>query len=277
MNVNQFAVYQLKSIPETRGIRFHDYEYMKRNHLEIRIENYTEVYLAAMQPSDTPQIIREQFQKNLPKEFKGHSVRVSDVLVLNKAGITTAYYVNKEGFVVLAGFIHTNSSGALIAMDTSGFHIEGKQGSWMATDEIVVDGRQFFLMSNEQYGNNAAFAVVDAMGKIAAEDTTNGFDDKTIEQIRTFLHPELLPQNQKPVMENWQKYYENGEYLRTAEITEEQNYNMIDGRINNQSKKTVSKERPSVLKKLRQKQAEIATRSGKQPQQLTEDMERNRR
>ena len=34
-------------------------------------------------------------------------------------------------------------------------------------------------------------------------------------------------------MENWQKSYENGEYLRSAEMTEEQNYNMIDGRMNN--------------------------------------------
>ena len=32
----------------------------------------------------------------------------------------------------------------------------------------------------------------------------------------------------KPVLENWQKAYENGEYLRSAELTEEQNYNMID-------------------------------------------------
>lgn len=37
----------------------------------------------------------------------------------------------------------------------------------------------------------------------------------------------------KPQMETYQKYFENGEYLRSAEMDEEQNYNMIDGRINN--------------------------------------------
>ncbi len=35
---------------------------------------------------------------------------------------------------------------------------------------------------------------------------------------------------EKLEMDNWKKSYENGEHLRSAEITEEQNYNMIDGR-----------------------------------------------
>ncbi len=39
-------------------------------------------------------------------------------------------------------------------------------------------------------------------------------------------------------MENWQKAYENGECLRSAEMMEEQNYNMIDGRMNNMSPKS---------------------------------------
>ena len=66
---------------------------------------------------------------------------------------------------------------------------------------------------------------------------------------------------------------ENGEYLRSAEISEEQNYNMIDGRKNNGYKapsatnsmppKKKPKGRQSVLAKLHKKQAEIAQRSGK--------------
>ncbi len=79
------------------------------------------------------------------------------------------------------------------------------------------------------------------------------------------------------------KYYENGEYLRSAEMAEEQNYNMIDGRLNNISgkisgkKQAKQKERTSVLEKLHRKQKEIAIRSGKQPEQaMGADMERNR-
>lgn len=81
-------------------------------------------------------------------------------------------------------------------------------------DELVIDGRQFFLMEHEQYGNSAAFAVVDANGKIAAEDTYNGFDESVISQIRQFMHPQVSDQvhntsgqlqSEKKTLENWQK------------------------------------------------------------------------
>ena len=78
-----------------------------------------------------------------PVPFSGHSVSVSDVLILNQDGEITSYYVEKEGFVVLAGFIRQGSSGALISCDTTDFHIEGKAGSWLAYDSIVIDGREF--------------------------------------------------------------------------------------------------------------------------------------
>jgi len=81
-------------------------------------------------------------------------------------------------------------------------------------------------------------------------------------------------------MKNWQKDYENGEYLRSAEITEEQNYNMIDGRINNlPNKPRKIGGRVSVLDRLHLKQAEIARRSGKTVPQMAaeEEMERRRK
>lgn len=79
-------------------------------------------------------------------------------------------------------------------------------------------------------------------------------------------------------METWQKSYENGEYLRSAEITEEQNYNMIDGRMNNLPVKPrkIGK-RISVLDRLHLKQAEIARRSGKPVQQMATEMDMERR
>lgn len=72
------------------------------------------------------------------------------------------------------------------------------------------------------------------------------------------------------------KSMENGEYLRSAEITEETNYNMIDGVRNNSSPK--KKKRESVLAKLRRKEEEIARRSGKKVMQevMGQDMERKK-
>ena len=68
--------------------------------------------------------------------------------------------------------------------------------------------------------------------------------------------------------QDWMKYLENGEYLRATEITEEQNYKMIDGRNNNRVTNKADtkakaadqdqKERPSVLGRLKEKQELLA-------------------
>ena len=300
MDVNQFALYQLKNIPENRQIRFRPYNTLQEKGIQVRYGNYEQVYLARMQPEDGPEKIRRRFNRKLPRTFHGHSISVSDVLVLNKDGVVISYYVEKEGFTVIAVFIRKGSSGTLVSIDTEDFHIEGKKGSWLAFDSIIVDGREFFLMENKDYGKDAAWTVVDADGKLVVDGVHNGFDQSVLQQIKKYLYPpqaisepekqeilsgHTLPSEanmssgshtEKRSLENWQKYMENGEYLRSIEGGEEQNYSFIDGNKNNCKKK---KGRVSVLAKLRQKQAEIARRSGKPAQQIAmaEDMERRRK
>ena len=110
----------------------------------------------------------------------------------------------------------------------------------------------------------------------------NGFDDMVKQQIRDYLHPPVQAQtgNSKPKLDNWQKYMENGEYLRSAEITEEANYNMIDGLKNNAAPKE-KKNRPkeSILAKLNEKKEEVARRSGQKAMQqvMGQDMERTKK
>lgn len=196
--------------------------------------------------------------------------------------------MEKEGFTVIAGFIRHGSSGAPLSFDTTHFHIEGKEGSWLAFDSIIIDGRQFLLMEHETYGKEAAWVVLDGHGKLIVDNVYQGFDQTVLQQIKDYLNPtqnvtglqvqETPSDNskEKQPLENWQKYMENGEYLRSIESGEEQNYSFIDGNKNNCKKKSG---RVSVLKKLRQKQAEIAKRSGKPAQQMeaTADMERRRK
>ncbi len=209
----------------------------------------------------------------------------------------TSYYVEKDGFTAIAGFVRISSSGTLVSLDTTDFHIEGKEGKWLAFDSIIIDGRQFFLMEHETYGKEVAWVVLDEEGRLVVEHAYQGFDQSVQQQIKDCLNPPQLtaePKNQeipdghiqtqsgntmdKPPLENWQKYMENGEYLRSSEMDEEQNYNMIDGRRNNMSPKGKNG-RASVLAKLRRKQAEIAKRYGKPAQQMAiaEDMECRRK
>lgn len=282
MDIYQYAVYQLKNIPENRQMQFQSYASLSKQGIVISCKNYEQVYLGRMRPEDTPESIRERFDQQLPHNFKGHSISVSDVLVLNKKRNITFHYVEKEGFVELTGFIPGTSSGSAISMETTGFHLEGKKGTWLAFDSMVIDGKEFFLMEHEQYGKEASWIVVDKTGKLVVDNVCQGFDQTVLKAIREYLPPSQpvleTKKADKSSLENWQKYMENGEYLRSSEIDEEQNYNMIDGGRNNMKPKKKGG-RGSVLAKLKQKQAEIAQRSRKQGQQMevSEDMERRRK
>lgn len=274
MKLNQFAVYQLKQDAQGRKLAFRSYQSIKEQGIAVRVEYYDQVYLTTALPRDTIEAIWKRLSLKMPKNFKGyHSPSTSDVIVYNHEGTVSAYYIDKERLVPIAGFIRLHSSSTMVSMETTDFHVEGKKGNWIAADEIIIDGRQFFLMESDTYKNSAQYLVVSQEGEIVSQES-RGFDEQTIQQIRKFLnssHSENFIE--KPKLETYQKYYENGEYLRSAELTEEQNYNMIDGRINNISGKK-KQERESVLRKLHQKQKEIAARSGKQQLQ---DLERNRK
>ena len=86
--------------------------------------------------------------------------------------------------------------------------------------------------------------------------------------------------NQKPSlyqMEHYQKFYENGEYVRAVESTTEQNYNMIDGCANNLPKPRIINGRESVLDKLRIRQMAREKQKSGQMQEQSTDIERNRK
>ena len=117
----------------------------------------------------------------------------------------------------------------------------------------------FFLMEKQDTSDRGSAIVTSKDGDIICDNCQNGLDASVIDQIKSFLHPvqpaiavEHPKPHGRPKLENYQKYLENGEYLRSSspENTEEQNYNMIDGVGNN--KKT--RKRVSVRKRLREKQ-----------------------
>lgn len=275
---NQFAVYQLREIPENRKKRFRSYAELQKENIKIRYTDYKQVYRSWMRYDETPDNIRNRLAKQLPKNFSGHALSIGDILILDKNGEAAAYYLEKEGFTVLTDFIRNSSSSTLISLATTNFQIEGKEGSWLAFDNLVVEGKEFFLMEHTTYGKNAAWVVVDGTGKLIVDQVTTGFDETVKEQIVSYLHPqEIREKGGKLVLENWQKAYENGEYLRSAEITEEQNYNMIDGRMNNLPVKPRKMgTRISVLDRLHLKQAALNMKSLPQPF-IENEMERKRK
>lgn len=279
MKLNQYAVYRVDQTSPGKMLWHKSYSEVQQEKLSIQFEYYGQQRIEKVLPKDTAMTIWNK---------RKDSFEVSDVLVLNKEGELTAYYISEDYLTPIEGFIRINTSGALISMETVNYHLENRKGSWMATDYIIIDGKQFFLLEHEEYRNSVPGVVLDAYGKLIADDVRNGFDDTVKQQIRNQIRPQEVtkqtPLNQqKQRLEIWQKYYQNGEWLRQEESGGEANYDMVDGRVNNipdQPKEETPKKRKkkeSVIGKLRKKQIEIAIRSGKPiPKYLEQNRELKR-
>lgn len=100
-----FSIYQLKQGDDTRGFRFEPYDYLTAKGYAADMANYELVYTAELAAGTSPEDIYTRFNINHPHDFKGHSLSVSDVVVLHQNGQDTAYYVDSIGFKELPGFM----------------------------------------------------------------------------------------------------------------------------------------------------------------------------
>ena len=64
---NQFAVYQLREIPENRKKRFCSYAELQKEHIQIRYTDYKQVYRSWMRYDETPDNIRNRLAKDVYK------------------------------------------------------------------------------------------------------------------------------------------------------------------------------------------------------------------
>ena len=187
--LNQYVVYRLKrALRETRVLRHQSFQYLQKYQMEVISDLYDQIYLSEFDPSLSPLQLRRQLEKELPADSAGETLEISDVLAITRYGITSAYYVDPDKLVSLTGFFHVPSSRELLTPETTDFQIEGRPGTWLVAEDIWIDGNHFFLMQNQFFGRKAACAVLDSRGHPAAEDTTNGFSDAVIKQIREYIH-----------------------------------------------------------------------------------------
>ena len=100
-----FTIYQLKGGPETRDYRFEPYESLQEAGLAVDRQNYDLVYTAPLDGKTSLEDIFRTFNLDRPADFTGHSLSVSDIVVLNRGGDTKAYYCDSAGFVDVPSFL----------------------------------------------------------------------------------------------------------------------------------------------------------------------------
>lgn len=67
----------------------------------------------------------------------------------------------------------------IVDRNTDRLKVEGHRGRWHVIDETEVDGKPYFLLEHDTFGDDAASIIVDQHGKLIVEDVYNGFDDET--------------------------------------------------------------------------------------------------
>lgn len=105
--VKTFEIYQIRRVDETRDVRFEPYERLLKAGLKPDFKIYDKMYeadISMLSGKSTGEKLESAFyvfNQERPEDFKGHSLSVSDVVVLDD----TAYYVDSVGFKPLKDFI----------------------------------------------------------------------------------------------------------------------------------------------------------------------------
>lgn len=196
---NAYAIYQLKGGEDLRDYRFEGMERLNSIGLTVERENYELVYTAPLADfsGDKDHALNklyEQFNINHPADFRGHSLSVSDIVALKIDGTVSSHYVDSFGFKELPQFLEP----APLVPD-----------NFLTGDRIDTPRGSFFLtsMTKEQM-EQAGYGYHHSSDNGAYHIMGNG--------TRAFA----VVNEDNP--------------LRTAELSTEQNYNQIDGILNNQ-------------------------------------------
>lgn len=244
-----FSIYQLKSGNETLDYRFEPLDAIRNNGLSVKPENYELVYTAPLTEKDNLESIYTRFNIDHPADFKGHSLSVSDIVVLHQDGKDTAHYCDRFGFSQVPEFLQPERA-AEVTIPTP---------DQMATQERISTPRGSFCvtaMSREQ---------MEAAGYGFHHQSDDGKYLIMGNGTRAFAVVAEQPEKDNP--------------LRTVEMTLEDDYGMIDGVINNGKRgeelekaqeytEQTTPEKPSIRERLEDAKRECAEHKppeGKKP------------
>ena len=189
---DMYGIYQLKHEPELKHLRFEGTESLKRmgitkdNFDAIKPENYTLVYVGELSELQrqtqgaTLEAIFEKFNLDHPEDFRGHSLSVSDIVLLHQNGQNTAHFVDSFGYTEIPDFLREQISEKEEVQDTSGYDVQ-KPVPEINEDEIIDLGdeaEQVLADMKKSLENGKeteiAFSIADRY--ISIQETEGGYD-----------------------------------------------------------------------------------------------------
>ena len=192
-----FSIYQVPPGPEGRDFRYRSYEDLQADGLSVDRKNYQLVYTAPLDKDTTLDEIYRRFNIEHPADYKGHSLSTGDIVVFRQDGKQTAYYVDE---------------GADYRQVPEFFAQPEKQ---LTPDECMT-GEQIQTPRGRFYMTDRSREQMEAAGYGFHHQSEDGRYLIMANGTRAFAIP-AQPES----------------HIKTAEMSTEQNYNMIDGMMNN--------------------------------------------
>ena len=192
-----FSIYQVPPGPEGRDFRYRSYEDLQADGLSVDRKNYQLVYTAPLDKDTTLDEIYRRFNIEHPADYKGHSLSTGDIVVFRQDGKQTAYYVDE---------------GADYRQVPEFFAQPEKQ----FTPDECMTGEQIQTPRGRFYLTDRSREQMEAAGYGFHHQSEDGRYLIMANGTRAFAIP-AQPES----------------HIKTAEMSTEQNYNMIDGMMNN--------------------------------------------
>lgn len=104
-DADMFGIYQLNSSPESRELLFMPVSFWQKRGCAVSRRYYELIYTAPLEKGIKLEDIYMKFNLNHPKDFTGHSLSVSDVVVLHRNGETHFHFVDSIGYREVMGFM----------------------------------------------------------------------------------------------------------------------------------------------------------------------------
>ena len=191
-----FSIYQVPRGPEGRNFRYRSYEGLQADGLSVDRKNYRLVYTAPLDKNPSLDEIYHRFNMEHPADYKGRSLSLGDIVVFRQDGKQTAYYVDRIGYREVPEFFEEQGQQLTPDKLETGEPVKTPRGTFYVT-----------AMSREQ---------MEAAGYGFHHQSEDGRYLIMANGTRAFAIP-AQPES----------------HIKTAEMSTEQNYNMIDGMMNN--------------------------------------------
>ena len=165
---DKYMLYQVKDGEQTRDYRYTPYSLLEKWGLTVNKDNYEQTYVHYLSEDATLENLYTWFNTDIPQDFKGHSMSVSDIVVLQRNGEEKAYYCDSAGFVEVPEFFSEQTPQITPDARMTGEQIRTPRGSFNITDMTaeqmkeagyglhhISDDRKYLIMGN----GTRAFAI----------------------------------------------------------------------------------------------------------------------